>query len=169
MLFLLVPSLLGLEVFFAGKKVFVTFIFFCFFVVSFLLMNTMEFEGLSNRDSQCFAIVKGFIGLFSFFHWFCVVTVNLIFRSQLVDKDPGRAISLFWAAINAGDRVESALKDMALVMKQLNRSDEAIEAIRSFRHLCPSDSQDSLDNILVELFKVKAGGSSFLCGCFLCR
>ncbi|XP_020230798.1 protein POLLENLESS 3 isoform X2 [Cajanus cajan] len=72
---------------------------------------------------------------------------------QLVDKDPGRAISLFWAAINAGDRVESALKDMALVMKQLNRSDEAIEAIKSFRHLCPLDSQDSLDNILVELYK----------------
>ncbi|CAK8531413.1 unnamed protein product [Lathyrus sativus] len=72
---------------------------------------------------------------------------------QLVEKDPGRAISLFWAAINAGDRVESALKDMALVMKQLNRSDEAIEAIKSFRHLCPSDSQESLDNILVELYK----------------
>ncbi|KAL5157940.1 Protein POLLENLESS 3 [Glycine soja] len=72
---------------------------------------------------------------------------------QLVDKDPGRAIFLFWAAINARDRVESALKDMALVMKQLNRSDEAIEAIRSFRHLCPSDSRDSLDNILVELYK----------------
>ncbi|KAJ1414387.1 Tetratricopeptide-like helical domain superfamily [Sesbania bispinosa] len=72
---------------------------------------------------------------------------------QLVEKDPGRAISMFWAAINAGDRVESALKDMALVMKQLNRSDEAIEAIKSFRHLCPSDSQESLDNILVELYK----------------
>ncbi|XP_057434147.1 protein POLLENLESS 3 [Lotus japonicus] len=72
---------------------------------------------------------------------------------QLVDKDPGKAISLFWAAINAGDRVESALKDMALVMKQLNRSDEAIEAIKSFRHLCPPDSQESLDNILVELYK----------------
>lgn len=95
------------------------------------------------------------------------LTVNLIFHLQLVDKDPGRAISLFWAAINAGDRVESALKDMALVMKQLNRSDEAIEAIRSFRHLCPSESQDSLDNILVELFKVKVGGSSFVCCCFL--
>ena len=73
---------------------------------------------------------------------------------QLVDKDPVRAISLFWAAINAGDRIESALKDMALVMKQLNRSDEAIEAIRSFRHRCPSDSQESIDNILVELYKV---------------
>lgn len=71
-----------------------------------------------------------------------------------MDKDPGKAISLFWRAINAGDRVESALKDMALVMKQMNRSDEAIEAIKSFRHLCPSDSQESLDNILVELYKV---------------
>ncbi|KAH6793133.1 Tetratricopeptide repeat superfamily protein [Perilla frutescens var. hirtella] len=72
---------------------------------------------------------------------------------QLVDKDPSRAISLFWAAINAGDRVDSALKDMAVVMKQLNRSDEAIEAIKSFRHLSPPESQESLDNILVELYK----------------
>ncbi|XP_015959295.3 protein POLLENLESS 3 [Arachis duranensis] len=72
---------------------------------------------------------------------------------QLVDKDPARSISMFWAAINAGDRVESALKDMALVMKQLNRSDEAIEAIKSFRHLCLPESQESLDNILVELYK----------------
>ncbi|KAL1555745.1 protein POLLENLESS 3-like [Salvia divinorum] len=72
---------------------------------------------------------------------------------QLVDKDPSRAISLFWQAINAGDRVDSALKDMAVVMKQLNRSDEAIEAVKSFRHLSPPDSQEALDNILVELYK----------------
>ncbi|KAK4440241.1 protein POLLENLESS 3 [Sesamum alatum] len=72
---------------------------------------------------------------------------------QLIDKDPSRAISLFWSAINAGDRVDSALKDMAVVMKQLDRSDEAIEAIKSFRHLCPPESQESLDNILVELYK----------------
>lgn len=63
-------------------------------------------------------------------------------------------MSLFWAAINAGDRVDSALKDMAVIMKQLNRSDEAIEAIKSFRHLCPFESQESLDNILLELYKV---------------
>lgn len=73
----------------------------------------------------------------------------------MIDKDPSRAISLFWAAINAGDRVDSALKDMSIVMKQLDRSDEAIEAIKSFRHLCPYDSQESLDNVLVELYKVK--------------
>ena len=63
-------------------------------------------------------------------------------------------MSLFWAAINAGDRVDSALKDMAVVMKQLDRSDEAIEAIRSFRHLCSYDSQESIDNVLIELYKV---------------
>ncbi|CAA7054585.1 unnamed protein product [Microthlaspi erraticum] len=74
-------------------------------------------------------------------------------HAQLVSKDPNRAISLFWAAINAGDRVDSALKDMAVVMKQLNRSDEGIEAIKSFRYLCPLEAQDSIDNLLLELFK----------------
>ncbi|VFQ81344.1 unnamed protein product [Cuscuta campestris] len=72
---------------------------------------------------------------------------------QLIEKDPSRAISLFWAAINSGDKVDSALKDMAVVMKQLNRSDEAIEAIKSFRHLSPAHSQESIDNILLELYK----------------
>ncbi|KAL5577412.1 hypothetical protein UlMin_019111, partial [Ulmus minor] len=72
---------------------------------------------------------------------------------QLIEKDPSKAICLFWTAINAGDRVDSALKDMAIVMKQLDRSDEAIEAIKSFRHLCPHDSQESIDNVLVELYK----------------
>ncbi|CAN6805107.1 unnamed protein product [Brassica oleracea] len=74
-------------------------------------------------------------------------------HAQLLIKDPERAISLFWAAINTGDRVDSALKDMAVVMKQLNRSDEGIEAIKSFRYLCPSESQDSIDNLLLELYK----------------
>lgn len=79
---------------------------------------------------------------------------NESFRLQLVEKDPQRAISMFWAALNAGDRVDSALKDMALVMKQVNRPDEAIEAIKSFRYLCSLESQESLDNILLELYKV---------------
>nr|AAC72541.1 male sterility MS5 [Arabidopsis thaliana] len=74
-------------------------------------------------------------------------------HAQLIDKDPNRAISLFWTAINAGDRVDSALKDMAVVMKQLGRSDEGIEAIKSFRYLCSFESQDSIDNLLLELYK----------------
>ncbi|ESQ44560.1 hypothetical protein EUTSA_v10003212mg [Eutrema salsugineum] len=74
-------------------------------------------------------------------------------HAQLICKDPDRAISLFWAAINAGDRVDSALKDMAVVMKQLDRADEGIEAIKSFRYLCTFESQDSIDNLLLELYK----------------
>ncbi|OVA19608.1 Tetratricopeptide repeat-containing domain [Macleaya cordata] len=72
---------------------------------------------------------------------------------NLVDKDPERAIPLFWAAINAGDRVDSALKDMAIVMKQQNRAEEAIEAIKSLRSRCSDQAQESLDNILLDLYK----------------
>ncbi|GLJ35824.1 hypothetical protein SUGI_0719280 [Cryptomeria japonica] len=72
---------------------------------------------------------------------------------QLVEKNPEEAIPLFWAAINAGDRVESALKDMAIVMKQLGRADEGIEAIKSFRHRCSLQAQESLDNVLLDLYK----------------
>ncbi|KAK9944862.1 hypothetical protein M0R45_010408 [Rubus argutus] len=74
-------------------------------------------------------------------------------HAQLVEKDPESAIVLFWKAINAGDRVDSALKDMAVVMKQLDRTEEAIEAIKSFRGLCSKQAQDSLDNVLIDLYK----------------
>ncbi|XP_010264065.1 PREDICTED: protein SULFUR DEFICIENCY-INDUCED 1-like [Nelumbo nucifera] len=72
---------------------------------------------------------------------------------QLVDKDPEAAIVLFWKAINAGDRVDSALKDMAVVMKQQDRAEEAIEAIKSFRDRCSKQAQESLDNVLIDLYK----------------
>ncbi|KAE8676266.1 Protein SULFUR DEFICIENCY-INDUCED 1 [Hibiscus syriacus] len=74
-------------------------------------------------------------------------------HAQLVEKNPEAAIVLFWKAINAGDRVDSALKDMAVVMKQLNRSEEAIEAIKSFRSRCSKQAQESLDNVLIDLYK----------------
>ncbi|KAH7521833.1 hypothetical protein FEM48_Zijuj07G0074000 [Ziziphus jujuba var. spinosa] len=72
---------------------------------------------------------------------------------QLVEKDPDAAIVLFWKAINAGDRVDSALKDMAVVMKQQDRAEEAIEAIKSFRDRCSRQAQESLDNVLIDLYK----------------
>ncbi|XP_059293036.1 protein SULFUR DEFICIENCY-INDUCED 2 [Lycium ferocissimum] len=73
--------------------------------------------------------------------------------AQLVEKDPEGAIVLFWKAINAGDRVDSALKDMAVVMKQQDRAEEAIEAIKSFRDRCSKQAQESLDNVLIDLYK----------------
>ncbi|CAM0954719.1 unnamed protein product [Alopecurus aequalis] len=72
---------------------------------------------------------------------------------QLVEKDAESSIVWFWKAINSGDRVDSALKDMAVVMKQQDRAEEAIEAIRSFRHLCSRQAQESLDNLLIDLYK----------------
>ncbi|KAL3828129.1 hypothetical protein ACJIZ3_016931 [Penstemon smallii] len=74
-------------------------------------------------------------------------------HAQLVQKDPDAAIVWFWKAINVGDRVDSALKDMAVVMKQLDRTEEAIEAVKSFRGLCPKHAQESLDNVLIDLYK----------------
>ncbi|KAE9618035.1 putative tetratricopeptide-like helical domain-containing protein [Lupinus albus] len=74
-------------------------------------------------------------------------------HAQLVEKDPEAAIVLFWKAINVGDKVDSALKDMAVVLKQLDRSEEAIEAIKSFRGLCSKHSQESLDNVLLDIYK----------------
>jgi tetratricopeptide (TPR) repeat protein len=74
-------------------------------------------------------------------------------HAQLVEKDLNAAVILFWKAINAGDRVDSALKDMAVVMKQLDRTEEAIEAVKSFRHLCSRNAQESLDNVLIDLYK----------------
>lgn len=74
-------------------------------------------------------------------------------QMQLMNKNPERAIALFWAAINAGDKVDSALKDMAIVMKQQNRAEEAIEAIISLRNRCSVHAQESLDNILLDLYK----------------
>lgn len=74
-------------------------------------------------------------------------------QAQLVDKDLEGAIVWFWKAINARDRVDSALKDMALVMKQVDRTEEAIEAIKSFRSRCSKHAQDSLDNVLIDLYK----------------
>ncbi|XP_065007878.1 uncharacterized protein LOC135638612 [Musa acuminata AAA Group] len=74
-------------------------------------------------------------------------------HAQMLDKDLQKAVPLFWAAINSGDRVDSALKDMAQAMKQINRAEEAIEAIKSFRHLCSPKTQESIDNVLLELYK----------------
>lgn len=74
----------------------------------------------------------------------------------MIEKNLESSIIYFWKAINAGDRVDSALKDMAVVMKQLDRSEEAIEAIKAFRDRCSKQAQESLDNVLIDLYKVRS-------------
>lgn len=43
---------------------------------------------------------------------------------------------------------------MAVVMKQQNRAEEAIRAINCFRDRCSKQAQESLDNVLMDLYKV---------------
>jgi hypothetical protein len=43
---------------------------------------------------------------------------------------------------------------MAVVMKQQDRAEEAIEAIKAFRDRCSKQAQESLDNVLIDLYKV---------------
>lgn len=97
-------------------------------------------------------LTNDFIGLFTYL--------------QLVEKDPDGAIVLFWKAINARDRIDSALKDMAVVMKQQDRAEEAIELIRSFREHCSKQAQESLDNVLIDLYKVTKNCSQVVTMCF---
>ncbi|KAL0294994.1 UNVERIFIED_CONTAM: protein SULFUR DEFICIENCY-INDUCED 1 [Sesamum calycinum] len=63
---------------------------------------------------------------------------------QLVEKDPETAIVWFWKAINSGDRVDSCAQRMAVVMKQLDRTEEAIEAVKSFPALCSRHAHANL-------------------------
>ncbi|CDY42546.1 BnaC08g10570D [Brassica napus] len=42
---------------------------------------------------------------------------------------------------------------MAMVMKQQDRAEETIEAIKSLRIWCSDQAQESLDNILLDLYK----------------
>ena len=73
---------------------------------------------------------------------------------QPVEKQPDLA-TVWLKAKNSGDSLDSVLKDMVVVMKQQDPLEEAIEAIRSFRHLCSKQSQESLGNLLIDLHKVR--------------
>nr|CAD1832062.1 unnamed protein product [Ananas comosus var. bracteatus] len=104
-----------------------------------------KFKPFSRSENGFFFLKVEFVVI----NLFCII----FFTLQLVEKDLNKAVPLFWAAINCGDRVDSALKDMASVMKQANRADEAIEAIKSFRNRCSFQSQEALDNVLLDLYK----------------
>lgn len=107
-----------------------------------------KFKPFSRSENGFFLFKVEFVVI----NLFCII----FFTLQLVEKDLNKAVPLFWSAINCGDRVDSAVKDMASVMKQANRADEAIEAIKSFRNRCSFQSQEALDNVLLDLYKVKS-------------
>lgn len=52
-------------------------------------------------------------------------------------------------------------------MKQQNRAEEAIEAIKSFRDRCSRLAQESLDNVLLDLYKVSMNNNYYVEGRFI--
>ncbi|KAL5054942.1 hypothetical protein RYX36_035624 [Vicia faba] len=68
-------------------------------------------------------------------------------KSKLVDKDPEATMVYFWKGINVRDKVDSALKDMAFMMKQLDRTEEAIEAIKFLEVFAPKILKNHLKKI----------------------
>lgn len=72
-------------------------------------------------------------------------------RAQLVEKDLERAAQLFRDAIKQGDNVESAVKDLAQLLVQLGRSDEAIEVLE--RNRGRISNQQSVDNMLIGFYQ----------------
>jgi tetratricopeptide (TPR) repeat protein len=73
---------------------------------------------------------------------------------QLQDKDLEAARILFEEVLDGdGAKVDSALKDLVTVLRQLGKHDEAAAAIRKYRYRCSAKAQTSLDNMQLELFK----------------
>ena len=72
-------------------------------------------------------------------------------RVQLVEKDLERAAQLLREAIKQGDNAESAVKDLAALLVQLGRSDEAIQVLE--RNRGRISNQQSVDNMLIGFYQ----------------
>jgi tetratricopeptide (TPR) repeat protein len=72
-------------------------------------------------------------------------------RKQLIEKDLESAIPLFREAIRRNDSVESAIKDLAQLLTQLNRPREAIEVLQENRGRI--NDQQSMNNLLVDCYQ----------------
>lgn len=72
-------------------------------------------------------------------------------RAQLVEKDLDKAEQLLRVAINQGDNVESAVKDLAALLVQKGKPEEAIQTLEKNRKKIKD--QQSVDNLLVGFYQ----------------
>jgi len=73
-------------------------------------------------------------------------------RVQLVERDLDRAAQLLRAAINQGDNVESAVKDLAGLLAQQGKPEEAVQVLERNRRRI--QDQQSVDNMLIGFYQV---------------
>lgn len=72
-------------------------------------------------------------------------------RVHLVEKDLERASQLLNQAINQGDNVESAIKDLAALLVQLGKPNDAIQVLERYRNKV--SNQQSVDNMLISFYQ----------------
>lgn len=72
-------------------------------------------------------------------------------RVQLIEKDLERAVRLFKQAIQDGDNVESAIKDLASVYVQLGQPENAIKVLN--QHRSKIHDPQSADNLLIGFYQ----------------
>ncbi len=75
-------------------------------------------------------------------------------RLQLIEKEYDRAVELFRKAIQIGDNAESAVKDLAALLMQVDRAAEAVELLE--KHQFRVSDRQSLQNHLLHAYQ-KAG------------
>ena len=56
-------------------------------------------------------------------------------RAEYLEKDTGKAKRLYLQALDAGDRAESAAKDLASILHQEGRTEEACELLLAYQHI----------------------------------
>lgn len=76
-------------------------------------------------------------------------------RAQVVEKQPEIAIALFTKAIENGENIESAIKDLAMLLVQMERAPEAVRVIE--KNLSRIRERQSMDNLLIATVYPKAG------------
>ncbi len=75
-------------------------------------------------------------------------------RAQLVEKDLDRATQLLREAIRQGDNVKSAIKDLAALLAQQGKPQEAINIL--LQHRKKIQDQQSVDNLLIGFYQSAA-------------
>jgi excisionase family DNA binding protein len=72
-------------------------------------------------------------------------------RAELAEEDLEEAVTLYKNAIDSGDHVESAVKDLAMILDRLQRTEEAIAILKQYRNKL--NDQQKIDNVLILMYQ----------------
>lgn len=82
-------------------------------------------------------------------------------KAEYLEKNLAKAEKFYRIAIKNGERLESAIKDLATVLHQQGKTDEACKFLEDHRHLCKRN-RAKYDNLLLNLRKQIVPSGNFL-------